>query len=161
MLRDLCKCNDIVFVQEHWLLPDSMSIITSWDTSWDCHVVSGITDIESYALKGGRPYGGIGFMWRRSTSLKVKLIGVDDLHRVMAVEVTIGSKMFVIIGVYFPCYANNDEYEGDVMVCVGFIESILALYQSGVNCTFLMLGDSTLSAPGFVIVKDLLVCRIC
>ena len=73
--------------------------------------MSRITDIESYALKGGRPYGGTGFLRHRTSALKIKLVGVDGLHRVMAIEVQAGDKLFVVIDVYFPCYMNNDEYE--------------------------------------------------
>ena len=59
--------------------------------------MSRITDIESHALKGGRSYGGIGFLWHRTSAVKVKLAGVDDLHRVMVIEVRVGDKLFVII----------------------------------------------------------------
>ena len=105
--------------------------------------MSGIVDIERYGMRGGRPYGDVGFMWNKSAGLKVKLIGVDDLHRVMAIEVVVGNKTFVIVGVYLPCYANNDDYECDMMTCVGFIESVynICIKMIIMNCTFIMIGD--------------------
>lgn len=123
-LFDLCSNNDVVFIQEHWLLPYNLDIINFWDSSFNCHVVSGIVDVDNYAMRGGRPYGGIGFLWRKSATFNIKLISVDDQHRLMAIEVNLGKHKIVIIGVYFPCYVNNDDYEGDIMMCVGFIESI-------------------------------------
>ena len=115
MLKDLCSCSDLLFVQEHWLLPDNLRIISSWDNNWDCYEVFRITDIESYALKDGRIYGGKGFLWHRTSTLKVKLVGVNDLHRVMAIKIRVGDVLFVVFGVYYPCYINIDEYERDIL----------------------------------------------
>ena len=36
---------------------------------------------------------------------------------------------------------NNDEYEGDIMMCVELMESILELYPTDINCAFVMMGD--------------------
>ena len=58
----------------------------------------------------------------------------------MAVEVKLGQIKLVIVGVYFPCFVNND-YECDVMMFTGFIESIFDMYQFEMNCSFLLLGD--------------------
>ena len=92
-------------------------------------------------MRGKKPYGGIGFMWNKSAELKVKLIGVDDLRGVVAIEVIVDNKTFVIIGVYLPYYANNDDYEFDMMTCVGFIENVYSVYQNDMNCTFIMIDD--------------------
>ena len=141
ILADFSSVSDLVFIQEQWLLPENLYLICSLNNNWDCHAVSGIVDIERYGMRGDRPYGGTCFMWNKSAGLIVKLIGVDDLHRVMAIEVVIGKKTFVIVGVYLPCYANNDDYECDKMTCVGFIESVYNVYQNDMNCALIMTGD--------------------
>jgi hypothetical protein len=92
-------------------------------------------------MRGGRPYGGIGFTWRKSSTCKIKLLGVDDLHRVMAVKALIGGKKFIIVGLYLPCYVNCDEYKGDLLACAEFIDSMFNLYLNDVHCTLLMIGD--------------------
>ena len=81
------------------------------------------------------------FLWRKFVGLKVKLIGVENSHRVMIIELLSGNRKCIIVGVYLPCFVNNDEYEGDVMMCAGFIESIFDMYKTDLNCTFLILGD--------------------
>ena len=63
-----------------------------------------------------------------------QVLGVDDLLRVMAIEVVVGNKPFIIVGVYLPCYANNDDYECGMMTCVGYIESAYNVYQNDMNC---------------------------
>ena len=112
MLADLFSCSDLVFIQEHWLFPGNLNIITSCNVEWDCHVVSGITDIESYTANKSRPYGNLGFLWRKSAGLKVKLIGIENSHRVMVTELLSDNKKFIIVGVYLPCFVNSDEYKG-------------------------------------------------
>ena len=141
MLVDVSSVRDLVFIQEHWLLPENLHVISSLNNNWDSHVVSSIVDIERYGMRRGKPYGDKGFMWNKFAGLKVKLIGVDDLHKVMAIEVVVGNKTFFIFGVYLPCYANNDDYECDMMTCVGFIERVYNVYQNDMNYTFIMTGD--------------------
>ena len=68
----------------------------------------------------------------------------------MAIEVVAGNKSFVIVGVYLPCYANNDDYEYDMMTCVSFIESMYNVYQNNMNCTFIMIGDFNMDCSKIV-----------
>lgn len=141
MLENLCTIHDIVLIQEHWLLPDNVYLVNSFSKDYSAYAVSGCLDIDEYASTGGRPPGGIGFMWRKSMSKNVCVVGVDDLHRVMAIEVRGLSYKLVIIGVYFPYFVNNDEYDSTVLQCVGFIESILDSYLNVSDCKFMLLGD--------------------
>ena len=53
--------SDIVSVYKHWLLPNNLDLIKYWHTDWDSYVASVMNDTENCALKGGRPYDGIGF----------------------------------------------------------------------------------------------------
>ena len=62
----------------------------------------------------------------------------------MAVEIRTGLTKLIVVGVYLSCYANNDEYEGNIMVCSGFIESIFYQYYSETDCKLLLLGDFNL-----------------
>ena len=56
MLADVSSVSVLVFIQEYWLLPDNLHLISSLNNNWDCHVVSGIVDIERYGMREGRPY---------------------------------------------------------------------------------------------------------
>ena len=78
MLTDFSSVSDLVFIQEYWLLPENLHLISSLNNNWDSHVVLGFVDIERYGMRGGRPYGCIGFMWNKFAGLKVKLIIINN-----------------------------------------------------------------------------------
>ena len=59
----------------------------------------------------------------------------------MVIELLCSNSAFIIVGVYLPCFVNSDVYEGDVMMCVEFMEDIFDVYKSDLNCTFLMFGN--------------------
>ena len=42
----LFDSNDIIFLQEHWLLPGNTDIINSYNDKFDCVAVSGCLDIK-------------------------------------------------------------------------------------------------------------------
>ena len=46
----------------------------------------------------------------------------------MAINVRVGDKLLVFIDVYFPCYMNNDKYEGDIMMHIEFIKKVFLNY---------------------------------
>ena len=76
----MCLSSDIIFVQEHWLLRNNSYLIKCLHTEWDSYFISGVIDIENYALNCERPYGGIGFLWQKSAAIDVKLLAVDKQH---------------------------------------------------------------------------------
>lgn len=51
----LCNNSDIVFVQEHWLLPSNINLFTNVNNAFAGFAVSGVRDIEQFSLTGGRP----------------------------------------------------------------------------------------------------------
>ena len=59
----------------------------------------------------------------------------------MAIEVKLGQTKLVIVGMYLSCFVNNNDYERDVMMITGFIESIFEVYQFEMNCSFVLLRD--------------------
>lgn len=65
-LQQLEKQHDIMFLCEHWLLPQNLDVLLNFNTEFAAHAVSGITDFDAFACKGGRPYGGLGVLWRKS-----------------------------------------------------------------------------------------------
>jgi len=87
MIVDLCENNDLVFVQEHWLLPWNSGILTNFDKNFAGFAVSGCCDIEKFAKTGGRPYGGVGVLWRQSPFFTCTILGCNDTHRCLAVKV--------------------------------------------------------------------------
>ena len=63
-LSHLCQNFDILFLQEHWLLPSELSLLTVCAPKF---VVFGSSALESSVSRGirrGRPYGGVAILVR-------------------------------------------------------------------------------------------------
>ena len=54
----------------------------------------------------------------------------------MAVDILLNNNKSIIEGIYLPSYNNCDEHESAIMMRVGFIESIFAMYEFDINCSF-------------------------
>jgi hypothetical protein len=46
-LQHLCQENDVIFVTEHWLLPQNLNMMSNFDKNFAAYAVSGVIDIES------------------------------------------------------------------------------------------------------------------
>ena len=57
----------------------------------------------------GRPYGGVGILWRKSLSEKC-VIKSYECDRITGIEITIGSFHALFLCVYFPC-DNSDNFD--------------------------------------------------
>ncbi len=140
-LSDLCDSHDVICVQEHCLLPGNLNQIQNFRSDFHCFAISGCTDIVNYAIKGGRPFGGLGLFWRKTKGMKVNILGIDDQHRIICAEITYENYKFIVINVYFPCVMNNDDYECEILLLTSFIESMFGNYNFDSNVKIILLGD--------------------
>lgn len=66
------------------------------------------------------------FLWRKSLSKCVNILGMDDSGRCMAIMLNLISGLTVkLVNVYFPCFSNNSSYSSELGNCLGFINSIV------------------------------------
>src|SRR2546425_4147850 len=77
MLTDLCNSHKIIAVQEHWLRPDGLSKFSLINKDFNFFASSGMDKSLSTGLLGGRPFGGVGFLFHNSLSSSIQLIGSD------------------------------------------------------------------------------------
>ena len=103
-IDSLCKTNDFVCIQEHWLLPTHTDALCVSLPAINAHVVSGI---EGDKLIKGRPYGGCAIIWKRNMMCKVEPI-VCKSKRLCIVLVTMQDLCFVVCCVYMPCDNTDD-----------------------------------------------------
>jgi hypothetical protein len=122
MLDSLCADHDLLFVQELWLLPSNLDLFNTFNSKFAEYSVSGVIDIEQYAAKGGRPYGGVGVLWRQGAQFKCKVLGVHDSHRCVAVKISYGNLSYVCVNVYLPNFSNSDDYDEEILNCFAFID---------------------------------------
>ena len=106
-IKDLCSNHDIIFLQETWLFEQELTLLSNIHPEFEGCGVSGM-DSENHLLTG-RPFGGIGILWKKSISKFVKSITFDD-SRLLGVQITYNQETFVFINVYLP-FQCEDNYE--------------------------------------------------
>jgi len=111
LLPTLCKTNDIILMQEHWLYPDELDKFNSIDDDFVSICSSAMAKNLDVGIRRGRPYGGVGILLRKSLLPLYKCIA----KRERFIVVSIADIMFV--NVYFPCISNLEEYE-EAMECI-------------------------------------------
>ena len=104
----LCKDNDILLLQETWLLENEIGMLNNVD---DQFYGKGISSVDlSGAFLMGRPFGGLAFLYKKRLSPHVKIVDYAD-KRIFGLEVTSGSLKMLIVNVYFPYECHNNFYE--------------------------------------------------
>ena len=75
IIADLCETNDIVLLQETWLMPHDLNILTAVHKDFDGYSTSAVDCTQELI---GRPYGGLSILWRKNMSNFVKPSLFDD-----------------------------------------------------------------------------------
>ena len=132
--------SDIIFAQEHWLLPNNVNLLTNFKANYAGFIVLGCCDIEQFVQYRGRPYGGVRILWKQNTGFKCSVLGHDDLHRCLAVKLECQNVVIVCVNVYFPSFNNSVYNEEDILNCFAFIDSIFS-QNLGSNVKFMVIGD--------------------
>jgi exonuclease III len=107
-LQLLCKVNDVILLQETWLLEREYSLLNNISTDF---YAKGTYDMNPSAeLLRGRPYGGMAILWRKSIANICSLIPSED--RIMGINIGTPAKSVVVLNVYLPydTGSNTDEY---------------------------------------------------
>jgi exonuclease III len=65
-IQSLCDSNDIVCLQEHWLLPNELNVLSNIHIEF---LAAGTSAVDiSKELSVGRPYGGSAILYRNTIS---------------------------------------------------------------------------------------------
>ena len=86
LIHELCNDNDILVLQETWLLPFETNSLKSVHNDYESFSQSSVNIHNSLLV--GRPYGGLSILWRSSLSHMCKLIPLDD-DRLMGMIITV------------------------------------------------------------------------
>jgi hypothetical protein len=68
IISKLCKENDIVLLQEHWLMNSQLYLL---EKRIDNVLVHGCSPINESEYQTGRPYGGCAILWKDTFSCSV------------------------------------------------------------------------------------------
>ncbi len=107
---ELCGIYDIIFLQETWLLDSEIPYLSSIHNDFYGAGISAMISTEK--LHTGRPYGGLGVIWRKNLGLTAKLDTYDDT-RLLGITFDCDDNRVLILSVYLPCDVpeNTDLYQ--------------------------------------------------
>ena len=137
-VKALCRDNDIILIQEHWLMPGEISYLSTVDSNF-VFFGSSAVDVSS-ALLCGRPYGGTAILCRQNIAGMVKPVKCDN-PRITAIELTVSLNnsltSILLVSVYMPVDDSGPTDEDFEFVC-GCLNALIA--ESQVN-GYILAGD--------------------
>jgi exonuclease III len=110
--------DDILFLQEHWLGPDSLNIIDSVCPGYYAFSVSSFETSVSSGLLRGRPYGGLAILVKNNYRSSCKLIRKHERF------IAILFNDLLLINVYFPSPSRVDCKE-ETIELIAQIEELM------------------------------------
>ena len=105
-LQKLCDINDIVFLQEHWLLPDELHLLNNIHFDFFSYGLSAV-DISRYLLVG-RPYVGTVILYRKNLADRLTVVHSSE-SRITRVLIDTVSGPILFINVYMPTNYGDDH----------------------------------------------------
>ena len=142
-IKLLCKDNNIILLQETWLLETELCVLNSIDEHFYGIGISSV-DISAGLLRG-RPYGGLAILYRKTLSLSVKIINYHD-KRIFGLEVACKTLKLLIINVYFPYESHNNfdefmNYLGKVYSIIHMADTPYVLVMGDMNANTYMYSE--------------------
>ena len=100
--------SDIVLLQETWLANDELHLLCSLDNRFHGQGVSAMDSCDG--VLRGRPYGGLGILWRKELS-GCKIMNLEN-QRIMSMQIENSNQSINLFNIYMPCdhRDNLDEF---------------------------------------------------
>jgi len=117
-LSSLCSNYDIVFVQEHLLLPSELNLLTACAPKFVLFGSSALSSCISRGLMRGRPYGGVAILVRSEMALKCQLVCCSDRY------VIVKWRDALLVCVYMPCKGTTN-YEDSYRDTIADITAVI------------------------------------
>ena len=132
-LCELCRHNDLIFLQEIWLFKFELNLISTIYPEFEAYRISAIQDSEE--IINGRPYGGLVILIRKQYRPICDFQTFDD-SRLLAVTISSSIEKYCFIKVYMP-YQHDGNY-GTFMECIGKLSATIV---DSDMCNFIILCD--------------------
>jgi len=110
VIHGLCEQHDIVFLQEHWLLPNELGLLNNVHDKFQFYGLSA-ADI-SMDIVVGRPFGGTAVLYQKSLAHQICVIA-SDKSRITGIQLNTDFGSFLLLDVYMP---NNYGDESSLEV---------------------------------------------
>ena len=119
---DLCATCDIILLQETWLLPSELHLLTTLHPEFSARGISAV-NITDDVLRG-RPHGGLAVLWMESLSPYMTVALPDGNVRMMNVIIQLPQcAPLLLVNVYMP-YQSDANYDV-FMDTLGRLSSII------------------------------------
>ena len=103
----LCEQFDVIILQELWLSNEDISLLRSIHKAFEAYAVSAMND--QLGIQVGRPFGGIGVLWRKSISHAYTICDLQD-NRLLGIDIDTNDGKLFILNVHLP-YQLSDNFE--------------------------------------------------
>jgi len=114
-VKQLCDKHDLILLQEHWLLPNELQLLSGIHTDYLATGASAV-DIGSDVLVG-RPYGGTAILYKRILANRISVVQTGD-SRLTGIKINTRYGPTLILSVYMPTdYHDDDSLEKYVEIC--------------------------------------------
>lgn len=138
-VKALCQTNDIILIQEHWLMPDELNYLSTIDPDF-VFFGSSAVDVNS-TLLCGRPYGGTAILCRLNVAGSVRLVKCNN-PRITAIELTVSLNenlvTLLLASVYMPVDVCGGQTDEDFEFVCGCLNALIA--ESHVS-GYILVGD--------------------
>ena len=131
---------DIIFIQETWLINSQRN--STLRNICDLYMADGVSAVPENELLKGRPYGGLGILWKKAMVDIVDFKTIPNTNRACAVEIICGDNKLLCINMYMPV-DNQRKTHVDPVVMDTFEYTELFIEKSGIT-RVIMGGDMNL-----------------
>ena len=122
-IHDLCSKHDIVLLQEHWLLPFELGILSNIHSEFVATAKSAV-DIGDDVFRG-RPYGGTAILYRRDLMHITSVIETYDPW-LSAIVIASSIGPILMVCVYMPCDTGDNECQENYTATCANISALYA-----------------------------------
>lgn len=111
----LCYDHDVIFVQEHWLMPFELNMLSSVHTDFHGFGLSAVD--TSVDMLIGRPYGGTAILYRKQLSHAIEVVNSTE-SRITAIIIKSVAGPVLFVNVYMPTdYGDSESSENYLDIC--------------------------------------------
>ena len=149
-ITSLCDNYDIVFLQETWLAKFELPLLNQTHKDFLGCGISAFNSSDS--LLCGRPFGGLGVLWKKSLQSSIKVLCVSE--RIMQINLMTTVGHVSLFNVYLPtdyrCADSLDKF----CMCLGQLNSLVDMAFSTSACVGI-LGDCNANSHGSTFFTEL------
>ena len=118
-LSSPCDINDIIVIQEHWLLPHDLTKVNNFDARFVGISSSAMSNAISKGVLVGRPYGGMGVLVSKGLMNQFKGISITE----RLIVISIGD--ILICNVYLPNCTVSETYDDSMLQLLAEIRNVI------------------------------------